>query len=176
MGSDSDVLLQLKKAIKSKKSISYKNASGSTTSFSDATHLVLSSSVSVSKTTPTRLRKPGAKSTDPQAAPHDFLALGAVYLAWQLRDASGAEYMKQVRENGFTAGFVSVTERKGVVDWLEDKTQSLSGLISNAREYLYICLCVWNRWLGYAASVVVYGLMSQVLVHGLTRLVLEMVH
>lgn len=27
--------------------------------------------------------------------------------------------MKQARENGLAVGFVSVTERKGVVDWLE---------------------------------------------------------
>jgi parafibromin len=29
--------------------------------------------------------------------------------------------MKQTRENGLAVGFVSVTERKGVVDWLEGK-------------------------------------------------------
>lgn len=27
--------------------------------------------------------------------------------------------MKQMRENGLTAGFVSITERKAVVEWLE---------------------------------------------------------
>jgi len=30
--------------------------------------------------------------------------------------------MKQTREHGLTVGFVSVTERKHVVDWLEGKT------------------------------------------------------
>ena len=29
--------------------------------------------------------------------------------------------MKQARENGLAVGFVSVTERKSVVDWLEGK-------------------------------------------------------
>jgi parafibromin len=48
--------------------------------------------------------------------------LEAVYLAWLLRDAPGAEYMKHARENGLVVGFVSVTERKNVVDWLEAKT------------------------------------------------------
>ena len=72
----------------------------------------------------------GATSTDPQANPQDFFSLGAVYLAWLFRDAPGAEYMKHVRENGFAVGFVSVTERKGVVEWLMDKTQTLAGLIS----------------------------------------------
>jgi len=37
-----------------------------------------------------------------------------------LRDAPGAEYyVKQVREHGPGVGFVSVTERKHVMDWLE---------------------------------------------------------
>lgn len=29
--------------------------------------------------------------------------------------------MKQARENGLAVGFVSVTERKSIVDWLEGK-------------------------------------------------------
>jgi parafibromin len=49
--------------------------------------------------------------------------LDAVYAAWLLLDAPGAEYMKQAREHGFAVGFVSVTERKHVVDWLEEKVQ-----------------------------------------------------
>ena len=153
MAPGSDVLFQLRQVIKAKKAISYKNGSATVSSISDATHLVLSSSVSLPKTTPTRLRKPGASSTDPQANPHDFISLGAVYLAWLLRDASGAEYMKQVRENGFTTGFVSVTERKGVVDWLEEKTQSLSGLVS-AECKSFIRASAWRRNTAY--SMVLY--------------------
>ena len=42
---------------------------------------------------------------------------------WPLRDAPGAEYMKQEREHGLTVGFVSLTERKHIVDWLEGKVQ-----------------------------------------------------
>ncbi|KAH9890470.1 RNA polymerase II-associated protein [Cubamyces lactineus] len=129
MSSGTDALLVLKQAIKEKSPVTYSNESGPVSSFSSATHIVLSSTTTLPKAAPTRLRKPGATSTDPQSSPQDFFALGAVYLAWLLRDASSAEYMKQVRENGYTVGFVSVTERKAVADWLEDKTQSLSGLV-----------------------------------------------
>ncbi|KAI0628838.1 RNA polymerase II-associated protein [Trametes polyzona] len=134
MSSGPDALLALKQAITSKSSIAYSNDAGPVASLSAATHLVLSPTVTLPKSTPTRLRKPGATATDPHSNPQDFFALGAVYLAWLLRDATGAEYMKQVRENGYTVGFVSVTERKAVADWLEDKTQSLSGLVSGEAE------------------------------------------
>ena len=50
-------------------------------------------------------------------------------MTWLLRQSSGAEYMKQAREHGLTVGFVSVTERKNVVDWLEGKANDLNGLI-----------------------------------------------
>ncbi|CDO71930.1 hypothetical protein BN946_scf184940.g77 [Trametes cinnabarina] len=129
MSSETDALIVLRQAIKKKNAITYTNDSGPVTAFSAATHIVLSPTTTLPKSTPTRLRKPGSNSTDPQANPNDFFPLGAVYLAWLLRDASSAEYMKQVRENGYTVGFVSVTERKAVADWLEDKTQSLPGLI-----------------------------------------------
>jgi hypothetical protein len=52
-----------------------------------------------------------------------------VYLAWLLRDASGAEYMKQARENGLAVGFVSITERKSVVDWLEGRVNDLPSIV-----------------------------------------------
>lgn len=122
MTSTADPLNSLKQAIRSKAKITYKNDSGSCSTLSSATHLVFSPSLSLPKSTPTRLRKATASSTDPQAHPSDFFPLDAVYLAWLLKDASGAEYMKQARENGLLAGFVSVTERKGVVDWLENRT------------------------------------------------------
>lgn len=37
--------------------------------------------------------------------------------------------MKQARENGLVVGFVSVTERKGVVDWLEGRSEDDSDKI-----------------------------------------------
>ncbi|KAI0823842.1 RNA polymerase II-associated protein [Trametes gibbosa] len=129
MSSGNDVLLALRQAITSKSSVTYTNSSGPVSEFSAATHIVLSPTAILPKATPTRLRKPGASGSDPQSGSQDFFALGAIYLAWQLRDASGAEYMKQVRENGYTVGFVSVTERKAVADWLEDRVQTLSGLM-----------------------------------------------
>lgn len=130
MSSEADALLALRKAITSKTTVTFANDAGPVSSLSAATGIVLSSSTTLPKTSPTRLRKPGTSATDPQSSPQDFFTLGAVYLAWLLRDASGAEYMKQVRENGYTVGFVSVTERKAVADWLEEKTQSLSGLVA----------------------------------------------
>ena len=133
MSSSSDPILALKEAIKSgkgKPTITYKKGSATVTSFADATHLVLSPTATFPKNAPTRLRKTGATSTDPETTPEDFYSLGAVYLAWLLRDAAGADYMKRVRENGLTVGFVSVTDRKSIVDWLTDRSQTLPGLIT----------------------------------------------
>ncbi|CAL1703213.1 unnamed protein product [Somion occarium] len=129
-----DPLLALRQAIKSKTPITYTDASSKPTpSLASATHLILSGKP-YPKSTPTRLRKPDATSTDPLTSPADFFALEAVYVAWLGRDASGAEYMKQARENGLTVGFVSVTERKGVVDWLEGKVSDLESIIPSASE------------------------------------------
>lgn len=145
MSSDLDVIAALRDTIsKNKKNnikaLPYKNGSADVSSFSEATHLVLSPTQILPKSAPTRLRKPGSTSTNPQANPQDFFSLGAVYLAWLLRDAPGAEYMKQVRENGLTTGFVSVTERKGVVEWLSGKSKDLSGLISAVKRELSSCV------------------------------------
>ena len=51
----------------------------------------------------------------------EFYLLDALYVAWLLREAPGAEYMKQLREHGLSTGFVSVTDRKHVTDWLKGK-------------------------------------------------------
>lgn len=129
MSTTNDALLALRQAVKSRSQITYSNASGPTDSLASATHIALSPSLSLPKSTPTRLRKPGASSTDPSSNPQDFFSLDAVYLAWLLRDASGAEYVKQTRENGLAVGFVSVTERKSLVDWLEGRTSDLSNIV-----------------------------------------------
>jgi hypothetical protein len=60
--------------------------------------------------------------------PQDFYTLHAVYLAWFLRDAHGAEYLKQTREHGLAVGFISITDRKSVVDWLEGKVNDLDNI------------------------------------------------
>jgi parafibromin len=116
-----DPLSALRQAIKSKTPITYANETTPCPTLLLATHIVLDGTP-FPKSSPTRYRKPSVSDTsEPSLAPQDFFSLNAVYLAWLLRDAPGAEYMKQARENGLTLGFVSVTERKIVVEWLEGK-------------------------------------------------------
>jgi parafibromin len=43
--------------------------------------------------------------------------------------------MKQARESGLAVGFVSVTERKNVVDWLEGKIPDHERIVSLASEW-----------------------------------------
>lgn len=129
-----DALLALKNAVKSKATITYLNGSEPSTSLATATHIVLGPSESLLKTAPTRLRKPGTSSADPALHPQDFYTLHAVYLAWLLRDAHGAEYLKQMRENGLPVGFISITDRKNVVDWLEGKVSDLENIAPVASE------------------------------------------
>ncbi|KAF9650637.1 CDC73-domain-containing protein, partial [Thelephora ganbajun] len=115
-----DALLALRNAIKSQSTVSYIANGEPVSSLAAATHLVLSSQT-LSKSTPTRFRKPGVSGSDPTNSPADFFTLDAIYVTWLLKDASVTEYMKQARDNGLTGGLVSVTERKSVVDWLEGK-------------------------------------------------------
>jgi len=126
MSLQTDPLLALQYAIKSKTRIIHADVSSNPApSLLAATHLVLNNGNSFLRSSPTRLRKPGTSSQDPSTNPTDFFTLDAVYLAWLHRDASGAEYMKQARENGLAVGFVSVTERKNLVDWLEGRLPEL---------------------------------------------------
>jgi hypothetical protein len=117
MSSTTDPLLALRHTIKSKTPVSFSKESESCSSLLSATHILLGSTP-FQKATPTRYRKPGISTP---ANPQDFFSLEAVYLAWLFRDAPAAEYMKQARENGLAVGFVNVTERKSVVDWLEGR-------------------------------------------------------
>jgi parafibromin len=59
-----------------------------------------------------------------------------LYLAWVLKDAAVAEYMKQARENALAHGFVGITERKKVVDWLEGRGGIEEGRIQQGRATL----------------------------------------
>ncbi|KAA1475843.1 RNA polymerase II-associated protein [Dentipellis sp. KUC8613] len=128
-----DPLLALRNAVKAKYDISAVDSNNAPApSLSAATHLRLSDSVSLPKTAPTRLRRPGNTSTDPDSNPEAFFSLEAVYLTWRLRGASGAEYMKQARESGLAVGFVSITERKSVLDWIEGKVPTLENIVSPA--------------------------------------------
>ncbi|KAL4065086.1 RNA pol II accessory factor, Cdc73 family-domain-containing protein [Scleroderma yunnanense] len=117
----SDPLLVLRQAIKSKTPITYLHNSEPTPTLPGATHISLGPTT-LPKSTPTRYSKPGVSNASSST---DFYTFEAIYLAWLLRDAPGAEYMKQARENGLAVGFVSVTERKTVVEWLEGKAGDL---------------------------------------------------
>jgi len=122
MDPTSDPLLALRHAVKSKSPITYLAHGQPAQTLLTATHLSLSAAVTLPKSSPTRYTKPGVSSPSSTA---DVYTLEAVYLAWLLRDAPGAEYMRQARESGLTVGFVSVTERKSVVEWLEGKVADL---------------------------------------------------
>jgi hypothetical protein len=52
---------------------------------------------------------------------NDFFAADALLVAWLLRDANGVDYMRQARDLGLTVGFVPMVERKGVVEYLEER-------------------------------------------------------
>lgn len=133
MASD-DPLFLLQNAIKSNVPISYCTSSGEeVATLHEATHLRLSPTLYLPKTTPTRFRKPSTTATDPKTSSNDFVNLDALLVAWVGKDASVAEYMKLVRELG-GAHFVSITERKGVVDYLggaESEHERIVPLTSN---------------------------------------------
>ncbi|KAJ2927111.1 hypothetical protein H1R20_g10011, partial [Candolleomyces eurysporus] len=119
-----DPLSTLQQAIKARSPITYSTSPSpqdASPSLAQASHLVFSNSEAIPKAAPTRFRKPGASSST-TVNEADFYSLEALYIAWLLRDAPAAEYMKQSREHGIpVSAFVSVTERKKVVDWLEGK-------------------------------------------------------
>jgi len=126
-----DPLETFRAAVSAKYDIKPVNASGApASSLRSATHLRLSTAATFPKNTPTRLRKVGSSATDPASDPDGFFMLEAVYLAWLLRDTPGGEYMKQAREHGFPAGgFVGLTERKGIVDWLKRAVTVLDSIV-----------------------------------------------
>lgn len=127
MSAETDPLLVLRSAIKSRSNITYANDAGPCSSLSGATSLVINGQP-FPKSTRTRYRKAGA--------PSDFYSLDAVYAAWLFRDAGGADYMKQARELGLAVGFVSVTERKHVVDWLEGRAGDSDRIAPLTCEYM----------------------------------------
>jgi parafibromin len=126
-----DPLETFRAAVSAKYDVKPVNASGApASSLRFATHLRLSAAATFPKNTPTRLRKVGSSATDPASEPDGFFMLEAVYLAWLSRDTPGGEYMKQAREHGFPAGgFVGLTERKGIVDWLKRAVTILDSIV-----------------------------------------------
>ena len=121
--STTDTLSALRDAIQTRLSISYVTASNEpTTTLSNASSLVLAPGLALPKSSPTRLRKPGQTGTDWNVSPQDFYTLEAVFLAWHLRDAATGEYMRAVKEAGVPlASMVAITEKSGVVEWLEGR-------------------------------------------------------
>jgi parafibromin len=121
MSSPADALNALRDAIKAGNTITPTANDTPTSSLLSATHISLSPTLSLPKTAPTRWRKAGVSTV---SSPSDCFTLEAVYLAWLLKDASGVDYMKQARENGLTVGFITITEKKSVVDWLEGRIET----------------------------------------------------
>jgi hypothetical protein len=78
------------------------------------------------------------------SGPDDFFSVEAVYLAWFLQSAAGADYMKQARENGLAVGFVSVTERKNVVEWLEGKNADNERIVPLVGTNMYFLSLLFN--------------------------------
>lgn len=117
MSSTPDPLLAMRDAIKMKTAITYLADDIPTPMLQSASHISIPTTgaepLVVVKTTPSRFRKPSSDT--------EFYAIGAVLACWLFRDAGAAEYMRACREAGYSVGFVSVTERKGVVDWLEGR-------------------------------------------------------
>ncbi|KAF9232047.1 RNA pol II accessory factor, Cdc73 family-domain-containing protein [Melanogaster broomeanus] len=110
-----DPLLTLRQAVKSKTPITYLSNNEPTPTLLAASHISLGPSLSLPKSSATRYTKPGLSNP---TSPADFYTLEAIYLAWLLRDAP-------VPKSGLAVGFVSVTERKSVVEWLEGKVADL---------------------------------------------------
>ena len=131
MGTEQDPLLALRQSIKSKSKITYTTASGTPCPTLLASTSLIINAHPFPKGTRTRFRRGAGGATA------DFYTLDAVYVAWLLRDAPGAEYMKQAREHGLAVGFVSVTERKHVVDWLEGKMQESDRIAPLACAYTF---------------------------------------
>ena len=119
MADVSDPLLALREAIKSKSSITFSKDGAPVPSLASATHIHLSPSLTLPRSTPTRWKKTG----------NETYTLDALYLVHQLQGASGGEYMKQARENGMTVGMVSITERKAVLDYLEGRIEDHPSII-----------------------------------------------
>lgn len=150
-----DPLLNFRNSLRAKQPPTLLQNSKETKKLTDATHVKLSSTLTIPKSTSTRIRKAGSTSNDPISTPEDFVSLGAVYLAWKLKDALASEYLKQVRENGYTTASVGITERKTVADWLEGKQKDLpnaapllQGLIrSLILDRLFLISEQWTRQL-----------------------------
>ncbi|KAG8746165.1 accessory factor associated with RNA polymerase II [Ceratobasidium sp. 414] len=116
-----DVLNALRDATTSGRPITFLEDNAPSTSLTPATtHIVLSPTVTVPRSKPTRFRRSASSTaTDPDANPGEFVSVEAMLLVWILRSASAGDYMRQARS--VPGGYVAVTERRGIVEWLEGK-------------------------------------------------------
>lgn len=152
---ETDPLLLLRQAISTRKAIKFLDASQQpTTSLSNAVSLVFpqpssSTSTTLAKSTPTRLRKPNHTQIDPNTHPSDFYTLDAVYLAWSLREAASAAYMKTVRDAGIgITNMVAITEKASVVEWLEGRTDTNPNIVPLLGEHpcFYLEIYLISAW------------------------------
>ena len=125
-----DPLLALRQAISSQTPITYLNENNELCdTLQQATWIHISPDVKISKVAPTRFQKPNASTRDWVGHPEDFFAAQAVLLVWLTRGAPTGEYLKQAREMFAGTGFVSVTDRKPLVEWLEGTLDTLERII-----------------------------------------------
>ncbi|KAG9073694.1 accessory factor associated with RNA polymerase II, partial [Ceratobasidium sp. 370] len=115
-----DVLNALRDATTSGRPITFLDGNVPSNSLTPATtHIVLSPTVTVPRNKPTRFRRSASSTaTDPDANPGEFVSIEALLLLWTLKSASAGDYMRQARA---VPGYVAITERKGIVEWLEGK-------------------------------------------------------
>lgn len=57
---------------------------------------------------------------DPSLEPHRFFSFDAILIVWTTRTDNAATYMRQATTEVQEA-YVSLTERRNVLDWLEGK-------------------------------------------------------
>ena len=103
-------------------------------------HLRLSTATTLTKSA-TRLRKARSSVTDPSASQMGFSCsrVEAVYLARSLCNTPGGEYMRQARKHGLRAGgFVSLTERESIVDWLHRTIPTLDSIVPLSGVLLFL--------------------------------------
>lgn len=115
-----DILDALRDATSNNRPITFLEGTTPASSLGPSTtHIVLSPNVTVPRAAPTRFRRSASSTaTDPQASPGDFVSLEALLLVWSLKAASAGDYMRQARA---VPGYVAVTERRAIVEWLEGK-------------------------------------------------------
>ncbi|QRW00851.1 Cdc73 family RNA polymerase II accessory factor [Ceratobasidium sp. AG-Ba] len=116
----SDVLNVLRDATANNRNITFLEGSTPSNTLTPATtHIVLSPTVTVPRSKPTRFRRSASSTaTDPDANPGEFVSVEALLLVWTLKSAGASDYMRQARA---VPGYVAITERKGIVEWLEGK-------------------------------------------------------